>query len=147
MSANQNLKKVFGSAFNLTKATRSAAAVQAAQQNNALTSKWLNRIRDTAVNNESREQQGQLQAILDYFNRNSSGDLAPIDWENYSSNIHTAGVVDKIKDKYELFMKTEYNVEGAVGKCGVRTEAMKALDVAMHYNYNLWMAHYLMHLN
>ena len=24
---------------------------------------------------------------------------------------------------------------------------MKALDVAMHYNYNLWMAHYLMHLN
>ena len=23
---------------------------------------------------------------------------------------------------------------------------MKALDVAMHYNYNLWMVHYLTHL-
>ena len=44
-------------------------------------------------------------------------------------------------------METEYNVDGAVSKCGVRSEAMKALDVAMHYNYNLWMAHYLLHLN
>jgi hypothetical protein len=43
-------------------------------------------------------------------------------------------------------METEYAVDGAVSKCGVRTEAMKALDVAMHYNYHLWMMHYIMHL-
>mgnify|MGYP003349139585 CR=1 FL=1 len=44
-------------------------------------------------------------------------------------------------------MKAEYGVDGAISKLGKRTESMKALDVAMHYNYNLWMMHYLMHLN
>ena len=44
-------------------------------------------------------------------------------------------------------MEAEFQVEGAVGKCGTRSEAMKNLDVAMHYNYNLWMVHYLMHLD
>ncbi len=44
-------------------------------------------------------------------------------------------------------MASEFFVDGAVGKCGVRTEAMKALDVSMHYNYNLWLVHYLSHLD
>ena len=43
-------------------------------------------------------------------------------------------------------MAAEYGVDGAVSKLGGRSEAMKALDVAMHYNYNLWMVHYLFHL-
>ena len=72
--------------------------------------------------------------------------MEAIPWSDYAANIHTPNVVDKIQDKYEQFMKAEYEVGGAVGKCGTRSEAMKALDVAMHYNYNLWMVHYLMHL-
>jgi len=44
-------------------------------------------------------------------------------------------------------MNAEYTVDGAVSKCGVRSEGMKALDVAMHYNYNLWLTHYIFHLN
>ena len=90
----------------------------------------------------------QLSAILDFFNRTSNGtsDLPKINWDQYKANIHTPGVVDKIQKKYDEFMKTEYLADGAVSKCGVRTEAMKALDVAMHYNYQLWMAHYMMHL-
>lgn len=43
-------------------------------------------------------------------------------------------------------MATEYGVEGAVSKCGARSEDMKALDVQMHYNYNLWLCHYWLHL-
>ena len=44
-------------------------------------------------------------------------------------------------------MLAEYGVDGAIAKCGHRSEAMKQLDVAMHYNYNLWMVHYLQHLD
>ena len=73
--------------------------------------------------------------------------MAPIDWDNYRSNIHTANVVDKIQAKYNEFLGSNYAVDGAVAKCGNRSEAMKALDVAMHYNYHLWMVHYLMHLD
>ena len=115
---------------------------------NDLTNKWLNRLRATANNNESREQHSQLSSILDYYNRVSSGaaGLEKIDWENYAANIHTPNVVKKIQEKYAEFMKAEFQVDGAVSKCGTRTEAMKNLDVAMHYNYNLWMVHYLMHL-
>jgi len=109
----------------------------------------LNRVRATANSNESKEAHSQLSSILDYFNRNSNGtkDLKPIEWEEFEKNIHTPNVVSKIRAKYNQFMEAEYGVDGAVSKCGVRTEAMKALDVAMHYNYNLWMAHYLMHLD
>lgn len=44
-------------------------------------------------------------------------------------------------------MKAEFSVDSAVSKCGTRSEAMKSLDVSMHYNYQLWLAHYLMHLD
>ena len=44
-------------------------------------------------------------------------------------------------------MAAEYSVDGAVSKLGNRSEAMKALDVSMAYNYELWMAHYLVHLD
>ena len=72
--------------------------------------------------------------------------MAKIDWASHKSSIHTPDVVDKMEAKYNLFMQAEYGVDGAVSKLGARTEAMKALDVQMHYNYNLWMAHYLTHL-
>ena len=73
--------------------------------------------------------------------------MKPIDWATYEKNIHTPDVVNKIQAKYADFMAAEYDVGGAVAKCGVRTEAMKSLDTAMHYNYQLWMVHYLMHLD
>jgi len=87
--------------------------------------------------------------MLDYYNKVSSGTsgMAKIDWDNYANSIHTPGVVDKIKNKYEGLMAAEYFVDGAVSKLGSRSEAMKALDVSMAYNYELWMAHYLMHLD
>ena len=44
-------------------------------------------------------------------------------------------------------MEAEFGVDGAIAKCGHRSEAMKQLDVLMHYNYNLWMVHYLNHLD
>ena len=44
--------------------------------------------------------------------------MAPIDWDYYSSSLHTPDVVDKIKAKYDAFMETEYGVDGAVGRLG-----------------------------
>lgn len=113
-----------------------------------MTLKWLNRLRATSNNNESREQHSQLASLLDYYNKPHDGasKLAAIQWDSYRSNIHTDGVVDKIKDKYESFMASEFDVAGAVGQTGQRSEARKNLDVTMQYNYNLWMVHYLFHL-
>ena len=70
-----------------------------------------------------------------------------IDWEGHKNRIHTPDVVDKIKAKYEKFMDTEYGVQGAVARCGNTTEKMQALDVAMQWNYSLYLTHYLDHLN
>ena len=105
-------------------------------------------MRATANNNESREQHSQLASLLDYYNRPHDGasKLPEIQWDSYRSNIHTEGVVDKIKSKYESFMASEFDVGGALGQVGQRSEARKNLDVTMQYNYNLWMVHYLFHL-
>ena len=116
---------------------------------NELTTKWLNRLRATSNSPASREQHSQLESILNYYSKTSTGtaDLKEIEWDAYSKNIHTPNVVAAIQAKYDEFMQAEFAVDGAVAKCGTRSEAMKALDTAMHYNYQLWMVHYLMHLD
>ena len=73
----------------------------------------------TATNNESKDRLSQVQSILEYFNRPSQNQgLETINWDEWKDSIHTEGVVDKIKAKYEKFMKVEYNVESAVSKVG-----------------------------
>ena len=90
-----------------------------------------------------------MQAILDYYNLEAYGkeNLAKIDWEGFAADIHTPDVVDKIKRKYKSFMDAEFQVDGAVQKCGVRSKDMQALDLSMHYNFALWSTHYQMHLD
>ena len=89
-----------------------------------------------------------MESILNFYSKTSEGtsNLKPIDWDSYGKAIHTPDVVAKIQAKYADFMGAEFAVDGAVSKCGARSEAMKSLDTAMHYNYQLWMVHYLMHL-
>lgn len=93
--------------------------------------------------------QSQLSSILDYYNRQSVGTekLAKIDWDSFEKTIHTPDIVNKIHAKYDEFMAAEYQIDGAVSKCGYRSELMKQLDAPMQYNYYLWMTHYLHHLN
>jgi hypothetical protein len=54
--------------------------------------------------------------------------------------------VQKIKSKYEAFMKAEYNVEAAVSHIGVQSEKMKQLDVINQYNFMLYLTHFVQHL-
>lgn len=113
-----------------------------------LTANWVRRLGAGATSESARDAHGQLQGLLDYYNRTqSSGERKPIDWEGHSAAIHTPGVVNKIKAKYDAFMETEYAVESAVSKTGATTEKMQALDVAMQYNFMLYFVHYTQHLN
>ena len=113
-----------------------------------MTNKWLHRLRLTSNTHDGRDKLGQIQSILEFFNKPSSnqGQLAPINWAEWESNIHTAGVVGKIKAKYEAFLKAEYNVESAVGLVGHQSEKIKALEVANTYNFMLYLSHYSGHL-
>lgn len=102
----------------------------------------------TAKTPTSRETQGQLSSILDYYNNPvKSAALKDIDWEGHKSRIHTPGVVDAIKAKYDGFMASEYQVDAAVSMIGNDTAKMQALDVAMKYNYQLYLTHYMGHLD
>merc|ERR1711907_85733 len=135
--ATNNLRKVLGKAKKMSWATRGYAEDAAtARANNELTTKWLNRLRATANTNVSRDQHSQLQSILDYYNRQNTGaeELPAIDWRSYEKAIHTPGVVGKIQAKYDEFFATEFHVDGAVSRCGARSELMKKLDVSMTYN-------------
>ena len=114
-----------------------------------MTGIWLKRLGATATNETSRDAHGQLQGLLDYYNKNQTeAKLHDIDWDGHRNTIHTPNVVDKIKAKYEAFMETEYTVESAVSRTGgTQTEKMQALDVAMQYNFMLYFVHYAQHLD
>jgi hypothetical protein len=108
----------------------------------------LKRLGAGATNEAARDSQNQLQSLLDYYNKPQTGAArSEINWDNHRATIHTPGVVDKIKAKYDKFMKTEYSVDSAVSKTGSNTEKMQALDVAMQYNFMLYFVHYTQHLN
>ena len=89
-----------------------------------------------------------MSSILDYYNKQSWGteSITAIDWETYEKSVHTPDIVNKIREKYDEFMEAEYQIDGAVARCGGRSELMKQLDAPMQYNYQLWLSHYLMHL-
>lgn len=86
-----------GSTTNMT--TRAApshgAVVNYTTQHNDLTNKWLQRLRMTANTHEGRDKLGQIQSILEFFNKPSTnhGQLPAINWADWEGNIHTAGVV------------------------------------------------------
>jgi hypothetical protein len=102
----------------------------------------------TSSTHEGRDKLGQIQSILEFFNKPSSnqGQLPAINWAVWESNIHSAGVVGKIKAKYDAFLKAEYNVESAVGLVGHQSEKIKALEVANTYNFMLYLSHNSGHL-
>jgi hypothetical protein len=113
-------QKLGKSLINTGVASRAApshgAVVNYTQQHNDLTAKWIQRLRMTANTHEGRDKLGQIQSVIEFFQKPSTntGSLPAINWADWESNIHTAGVVDKIHTKYDGFMKAEYNVEAAV---------------------------------
>jgi hypothetical protein len=135
-----------------TLATRAApshgAVVNYTNQHADLTNKWLNRLRLTGNTHDGRDKLSQIQSVLEFFNKPSAnqGTLPAVNWAQWEADLHTAGVVGKIKAKYEAFMKAEYNVESAVGKVGHQSEGMKKLDIANTYNFMLYFSHYAGHL-
>ena len=121
----------------------SAGAVAPA---NELTNNWLRKLGDAANSQYAKDQHNQLQQVLDFYNRATEKKLHPIDWDGHRARIHTSGVVDKIKDKYDAFMDTTYTVDNAVMRCGGTTEKMQALDVSLQYNFMLYFVSYASHL-
>ena len=113
-----------------------------------LTGNWLKRLGQGATTEAARDAHGQLQGLLDYYNKGQAqSSRRDIDWDTHRATIHTPGVVDKIKAKYDKFMETEYTVESAVAKTGTQTDKMQALDVNMQYNFMLYFVHYAQHLD
>lgn len=108
----------------------------------------MKRVGAGATTETARDAHSQLSSLLDFYNKNQAqSKRSEIDWDGHRANIHTPGVVDKIKAKYDKFMESEYTVESAVGKTGSQTEKMQALDVSMQYNFMLYFVHYTQHLN
>jgi hypothetical protein len=119
-----------------------------ANEANHLTVNWLRRLGQTATTPDSREAHGQLSSILDFYNvERKVKEQAPIDWKGFKERIHTEGVVDKIQAKYAKFMESEYTVDSAVGRVGVASEKIKALDTALQYNFMLYFVHWTEHLS
>lgn len=112
-----------------------------------LTNNWVRRLGATSTTPVSREAHSQLGSILDFYNLPQPAPRRKdIDWDSHKAVIHTPGVVDKIRAKYDSFMASEYSVDSAVARVGGETEKMQSLDVAMKYNFALYMTHYTGHL-
>jgi len=123
------------------------SATRASAASNELTNNWVRRLGATANSGVSRESHGQLSSVLDYYNSSQTAAVRDeIDWDGYRKNIHTPNVVDKLQAKYTGFLGSTFSIESAVARCGGTTEKMQALDVAMKWNFKLYLTHYMGHL-
>ncbi len=148
-------------------ATRSAAVAHYQHQSKLLlvwretgmdlNEKWLDKLRLSAHTNNAKEAHGQLNSIIDFYNRKSKNTGLTvstvhliwnkgIDWEDWEKEIQTPEVVGKIKKMYSKFMTAEYDVDNAVSKIGNKSEEMRQIEVAATYNFYLWLAHYMPHV-
>ena len=97
---------------------------------------------------DAAEKFTQLSSLVDFYNKSSSNHgLSKIDWDTWEEEIHTPHVVSKIRAKYNEFMQSEYDVEDAASRVNSQTDKLEALDVAVTYNYALWMCHYFDHVS
>ena len=44
-------------------------------------------------------------------------------------------------------MKSEYHIDDAASRVETRTSKLEGLDIAINYNYALWLTHYSGHIN
>uniref|UniRef100_A0A7S3NAG0 Uncharacterized protein n=1 Tax=Euplotes harpa TaxID=151035 RepID=A0A7S3NAG0_9SPIT len=112
-----------------------------------LNEKWLARLRVTSHTFKASESYANLSGLIDMYNKDSKNTgLKKIDWEEWEDKIHTPQIVEKLKAKYEHFMNSEYDVEDAASRVESRTEKLESLDIAITYNYSLWLTHYIEHI-
>lgn len=122
-------------------------ASRASAASNELTANWLRRLGATAHSSQARETHSQLSSVLDYYNSSQTAKaLDEIEWDKYRNVIHTPNIVNKLQAKYDGFAGSTFSVDSAVSRCGGTTEKMQALDIAMKWNFKLYLAHYMGHL-
>lgn len=64
----------------------------------------------------------KISSLIDYYNKPAKVNKDQIDWAHWSDEIRTAGVVEKIKEKYNTFKKQDYNVDLVAQKSTVTSE-------------------------
>lgn len=84
MSASFIGKSLISTRSFSTRKSGSAAVVNYTKQHSDLTTKWLNRLRMTATTHDGREKLGQIQNILEFFNKPSQNQgLKDISWDQW----------------------------------------------------------------
>ena len=149
MSFSSKVARRFGMKRSKSIASRAAstAVTPYSVPQSELTDKWLSRLRLGSRGATAIDKFEQLSALVDFFNRNTvNHGLDSIDWKKWEDDIHTPDVVSRIKAKYEHFMKSEYEVSDGASRVNTKTDKLSALDLAVTYNYAVWMCHYVEHV-
>lgn len=107
-----------------------------------LTQKWLHRIQSKAQDQQGLEASNKLSSLVDYYSKNSGETNQKIDWDYWSQNIRTSGLVDKIKEKNESIEKQQYNIDTLAAKSAITSEKYENYGLFLKYNHALYMHQY-----
>lgn len=111
-----------------------------------LTKKWLNRIQSKARDQWGQESYSKLSSLVDYYTKPPQDYKENIDWEYWSSNIRSSGVVEKIRNIYNDFKNYDYNVDQLAARSAVNSNKYDEYGLLLRYNHDLWMTQYMENL-
>ena len=126
---------------NIKAASRSKGAVVNYTRQD-LTNKWLNRVQAKVSNSQAQEAVSKLSSLIAYYTKPSDSSNEKIDWNFWSQNIRSEGIVNKLKDKLESVKDKTYNVEALAAKSAVVSDKYENVGLFLKYNHDLWMKHY-----
>jgi hypothetical protein len=132
---------VFKSGQSLARSAATKSVVPFARQD--LTKRWLGRIQAKSTDTKSQESLMKLSSLVDYYNRPAEPLKENIDWGYWKENIRTAGIVEKISDKFNDYKTQVYNVDSIAQKSAINSERFDNYGLYLKWNYHLWMKQYV----
>ena len=85
----------------------------------------MQRVQTKVNDSNSQEAFGKLSSLIDFYNKPANDFKEDLNWNYWGENIRTAGLVDKVKAKYEQFAEQEYNIDHIAEKSTANSESFE----------------------
>ena len=129
----------------LTPTRRFSKAVVHPLQNTANVENWMRTLSNKATTAEGKNYVSQLTSLVNYYNKAPrTTEFEDIEWDKWSKDIVTEGLVEKVKKNYETLSAEQYNVSDVATRVR-ESEASEYRDLnnELIYHNLLWKSFYL----
>ncbi len=141
-------QKVFVISRKFTKRFFSLTEAKTALKDVGQISKWTKNVNVRATTPESQNIVGQLNSLINYYNKDSNEIEPMINFQSYGEKIATPGLVMKVQENYKELMEENYNSEEILTQVlDSESGYYREMNAEFMFHTALWSIFYTTNLN